>query len=89
MQVPILANRLAIVIGELISLWEAYGLETDRFDERDSGGKAANVRVEHLILNFQGLVLVFGGVLQYVTYDHHKLLQGIVCEDLGSFGFQL
>ena len=81
MQVPILANRFGIVVGEFVGLWQAPGLETDRFDEGDPGGKAANVRVEHLILHFQGLVLVLGGVLQYVTNDHHKLLKCIVCED--------
>lgn len=81
MQVAILAYRLGIEVGELIGVWEASGLETDGFDERDPGGEAANVRIEDLILHFQGLVLVLGGVLQYVTYDKHKLLQGIVRKD--------
>jgi hypothetical protein len=80
-QVPVLANWLGIVISQLIGLWEASGLETDGFDERDPGCKAADVRVEHLILHFQGLELVLGGVLQYVTNDEHKFFQCIMSKD--------
>lgn len=81
MQVPILANWLSIVISEFIGLREAPGLETDGLDKRDPGCEATNVRVEHLIFHFQGLILVLGGVLQYITYDEHKFFQRIVCKD--------
>ena len=81
MQVPILAYWLGIEIGELIGLWEAPGLEADGLDKRDPSCKAANIRVEHLIFYFHRLVLVLGGMLKYVTYDEHKLLKRIVCED--------